>query len=160
MVLGWWRDQIQGWLTSSGTPSNHDTHEDSIARATDHAGDRHDTCRASLTCDTCDRRDSSHTCDTSATRDTRDACDTSSTCDSCNTSAIKVIEKTHQNFSDLQELFREVNSMRMVNHPNIVKLLEVTDTPETLFIVMNSGGDLFTYLEVQGCLTEGEARGA
>ncbi|CAM9547244.1 unnamed protein product [Rangifer tarandus platyrhynchus] len=76
--------------------------------------------------------------------------------------AIKVIEKTHQNFSDLQELFREVNSMRMVNHPNIVKLLEVIDTPDSLFIVMEylSGGDLFTYLEVQGCLTEGEARGA
>ena len=75
--------------------------------------------------------------------------------------AIKVIEKAHQEFSNLQELFREVNSMRILNHPNIVKLLEVIDTEETLFVVMEylSGGDLFTYLEAQGRLTEGEARG-
>lgn len=52
--------------------------------------------------------------------------------------------------------------MRIMNHPNIVKLLEVIDTEETLFIVMEylSGGDLSTYLETQGRLTEGEARGA
>ena len=44
---------------------------------------------------------------------------------------------------------------------NIVKLLEVTDSEETLFIVMEylSGGDLKTYLEAKGRVTEGEARG-
>lgn len=76
--------------------------------------------------------------------------------------AIKIIEKTHQTFTSLQQLFQEVNAMRIMNHPNIVKLLEVIDTEETLFIVMEylSGGDLSTYLETQGRLTEGEARGA
>ena len=47
------------------------------------------------------------------------------------------------------KLFSEVNNMRMLNHPNIVKLLEVTESEETLIIVMEylSGRDLFTHLE-------------
>ena len=51
--------------------------------------------------------------------------------------------------------------MRILNHPNTVKLLEVTDTEETLFIVMEylSGGDLFTHLEAKGRTMEGEAQG-
>lgn len=52
--------------------------------------------------------------------------------------------------------------MKILKHLNIVKLLEVINTEETLFIVMEylSGGTLFTYLEAQRGLTEGEARGA
>ena len=75
--------------------------------------------------------------------------------------AIKVIQKTNQSLSTVKEQFREVDSLRTVNHPNIVKLLEVIDTEETLFIVMEylSGGDLKTYLEAKGRVTEGEARG-
>ncbi|XDB57235.1 hypothetical protein ABFV05_010851 [Capra hircus] len=75
--------------------------------------------------------------------------------------AIKVIQKTNQSLSTVKEQFREVDSLRTVNHPNIVKLLEVIDTEETLFIVMEyvSGGDLKTYLEAKGRMTEGEARG-
>jgi serine/threonine protein kinase len=44
-------------------------------------------------------------------------------------------------------VFSEVNSMRMLNHPNIVKLLEVIDTEETLLIVKEylSGGDFFSH---------------
>ncbi|XP_040091486.1 serine/threonine-protein kinase MARK2-like [Oryx dammah] len=75
--------------------------------------------------------------------------------------AIKVIQKTNQSLSRVKEQFREVDSLRTVNHPNIVKLLEVIETEETLFIVMEyvSGGDLQTYLEAKGRMTEGEARG-
>ena len=41
--------------------------------------------------------------------------------------------------------------MSMLNHPNIVKLLEVTDTEETLLILMEylSQGDFFTHLEAK-----------
>jgi len=51
--------------------------------------------------------------------------------------------------------------MRILNHPNIVKLLEVIDTEGTLFIVMEylSGGDFFTRLEAKGHTMEGEAQG-
>lgn len=75
--------------------------------------------------------------------------------------AIKVIQKTNQSLSSVKEQFREADSLRTVNHPNIVNLLEVIDTEETLFIVMEyiSGGDLRTYLEAKGRMTEGEARG-
>uniref|UniRef100_A0AC11BFU3 Uncharacterized protein n=1 Tax=Ovis aries TaxID=9940 RepID=A0AC11BFU3_SHEEP len=75
--------------------------------------------------------------------------------------AIKVIQKANQSLSSVKEQFREADSLRTVNHPNIVKLLEVIDTEETLFIVMEyvSGGDLQTYLEAKGRMTEGEARG-
>ena len=63
--------------------------------------------------------------------------------------AIKVAKNTRERLSSIQELFREVNSMRMLNHPNIVKLLEVTESEETLIIVMEylSGRDLCTHLE-------------
>ena len=50
--------------------------------------------------------------------------------------AIKAAKNTRERLSSIQELFREVNSMRMLNHPNIVKLLEVTESEETLIIVM------------------------
>lgn len=39
--------------------------------------------------------------------------------------AIKEIEKTHLTFSNLQEVLQEFNSLKTVNHPNIVKLLEL-----------------------------------
>ena len=75
--------------------------------------------------------------------------------------AIKVIQKTNQSSSGLKEWNQEINSLKTVSHANIVKLLEVIDTEEALFIVMEyvSGGDLSTYLEAKGRLTEGEARG-
>ena len=75
--------------------------------------------------------------------------------------AIKVIQKTNQSLSSVKEQFREVDSLRTVNHPNIVKLLEVIDTEETLFIVMEyvSEADLQTYLEAKSRMTEGEAQG-
>ena len=75
--------------------------------------------------------------------------------------AIKVIQKTNQSSSGLKEWNPEINSLKTISHPNIVKLLEVIDTEEALFIVMEyvSGGDLSTYLEAKGRLTEGEARG-
>ena len=75
--------------------------------------------------------------------------------------AIKVIQKTNQSSSGLKECNQEINSLKTISHRNIVKLLEVIDTEEALFIVMEyvSGGDLSTYLEAKGRLTEGEARG-
>ena len=44
--------------------------------------------------------------------------------------------------------------MRLLNHPNMVKLLEVIDTEETLLIVMEylSGGGIFQTLEAKAIL--------
>ena len=72
-------------------------------------------------------------------------------------SHIKVIQKRNESSSSLKEENQEFINLKTVNHPNIVKLLEVFYTEEALFIVMEyvSGGDLFTYLEAKGRLTEG-----
>ncbi|XP_039515132.1 serine/threonine-protein kinase MARK2 isoform X1 [Pimephales promelas] len=74
--------------------------------------------------------------------------------------AVKIIDKTQLNSSSLQKLFREVRIMKMLNHPNIVKLFEVIETDKTLYLVMEyaSGGEVFDYLVAHGRMKEKEAR--
>jgi len=74
--------------------------------------------------------------------------------------AIKIIDKTQMNPSSLQKLFREVRIMKILDHPNIVKLFEVIETEKTLYLVMEyaSGGEVFDYLVAHGRMKEKEAR--
>ncbi|XP_028995011.1 MAP/microtubule affinity-regulating kinase 3a isoform X16 [Betta splendens] len=74
--------------------------------------------------------------------------------------AIKIIDKTQLNPNSLQKLFREVRIMKILNHPNIVKLFEVIETERTLYLVMEyaSGGEVFDYLVAHGRMKEKEAR--
>ncbi|KAI5942404.1 Serine/threonine-protein kinase MARK1 [Manis javanica] len=50
--------------------------------------------------------------------------------------AVKIIDKTQLNPTSLQKLFREVRIIKILNHPNIVKLFEVIETEKTLYLVM------------------------
>ncbi|KAI1719450.1 protein kinase domain-containing protein [Ditylenchus destructor] len=74
--------------------------------------------------------------------------------------AIKIIDKTALNHSSLQKLFREVKIMKQLDHPNIVKLYQVMETEQTLYLVMEyaSGGEVFDYLVAHGRMKEKEAR--
>ncbi|KAA0723176.1 Serine/threonine-protein kinase MARK2 [Triplophysa tibetana] len=74
--------------------------------------------------------------------------------------AVKIIDKTQLNSTSLQKLFREVRIMKLLNHPNIVKLFEVIETEKTLYLFMEyaSGGEVFDYLVAHGRMKEKEAR--
>lgn len=50
--------------------------------------------------------------------------------------------------------------MKLLNHPHIVRLYEVIDTPKELFLILEyaSGGEIFDYLVAHGRMKEKEAR--
>uniref|UniRef100_A0A3Q2YH17 SNF-related serine/threonine-protein kinase n=1 Tax=Hippocampus comes TaxID=109280 RepID=A0A3Q2YH17_HIPCM len=62
--------------------------------------------------------------------------------------AIKMIDKTKLDVMATSHLLQEVRCMRRVQHPNVVRLYEVIDTPTTLYLVMElaEGGDLYDYI--------------
>jgi MAP/microtubule affinity-regulating kinase len=74
--------------------------------------------------------------------------------------AVKIIDKTQLSASSLQKVIREVRIMKMLDHPNIVKLFEVIETDKTLYLAMEyaSGGEVFDYLVAHGRMKEKEAR--
>lgn len=74
--------------------------------------------------------------------------------------AIKIIDKTQLNTNSLEKLFREVSIMKVLNHPNIVKLYEVIETEKTLYLAMEyvSNGEVFEYLVKNGRMKEDVAR--
>ncbi|KAF6735659.1 SNF-related serine/threonine-protein kinase [Oryzias melastigma] len=75
--------------------------------------------------------------------------------------AVKIIDKTKLDVMATSHLLQEVRCMRLVQHPNVVQLHEVIDTPTTLYLVMElaEGGDLYDYiLRHEGGVAEGTAK--
>jgi MAP/microtubule affinity-regulating kinase len=74
--------------------------------------------------------------------------------------AIKIIDKTKLDKATSKKLFREVRIMKLLNHPHIIKLYEVIDTPKELYLIMEyaSGGEIFDYLIAHGRMKEKDAR--
>ncbi|CAH8450994.1 unnamed protein product [Heterobilharzia americana] len=74
--------------------------------------------------------------------------------------AIKIINKTVMDNTLLKRLKREITIMKLTNHPNIVKLLEIIENEDVLCLVMEyaSGGEIFDYLVANGKMREKEAR--
>lgn len=76
--------------------------------------------------------------------------------------ACKVIDKRHiaDRFQGMMEQFHtEIQSLRKLQHPNIIQLYDVYISEEKIFIVMElmHGGELFDYVVQKGTLTEKEA---
>ena len=63
--------------------------------------------------------------------------------------AIKVIEKVQENMIDDLEIKNEVNILKTLSHPNIVKIYEFFDMPLNYYIVTEycKKGELFSYIK-------------
>ena len=74
--------------------------------------------------------------------------------------AIKKINKKEVGSNELEFLRREINVLREVDHPNIIKFYDTYENSTHIYIVMEycSGGELFTKITDEGCLHESEAR--
>uniref|UniRef100_A0A671M229 SNF-related serine/threonine-protein kinase n=1 Tax=Sinocyclocheilus anshuiensis TaxID=1608454 RepID=A0A671M229_9TELE len=62
--------------------------------------------------------------------------------------AVKVIDKIKLDTVATGHLFQEVRCMKLVQHPNIVRLYEVIDTQTKLYLILElgDGGDMFDYI--------------
>ena len=73
--------------------------------------------------------------------------------------AVKIIYKQDCNTEDQQKIFKEINVLRQLDHPNIVKIYEYFHTDKFIFIVMElvSGGELFDKIVEAKSLSERQA---
>ena len=62
--------------------------------------------------------------------------------------AIKVIDKSKLDPVSREHLFQEVRCMKLVQHPNVVRLYEVIDTTSKLYLILElgDGGDMYDYI--------------
>ncbi|XP_057695961.1 serine/threonine-protein kinase SIK2 isoform X2 [Corythoichthys intestinalis] len=74
--------------------------------------------------------------------------------------AIKIIDKTQLDAVNLEKIYREVQIMKMLDHPHIIKLYQVMETKNMLYLVTEyaKNGEIFDYLAKHGRLSEMEAR--
>ncbi|KAF3843127.1 hypothetical protein F7725_001976 [Dissostichus mawsoni] len=72
--------------------------------------------------------------------------------------AIKIIDKTRLNPSNLEKIYREVQIMKLLNHPHIIKLYQVMETKDMLYIVTEYARTEKYHLTTNGRMSEDEAR--
>ena len=63
--------------------------------------------------------------------------------------AIKVMKKSIMSSEDLELVKAEIEIMKICQHPNLIRMLDLFENIDHIYIVMEllEGGDLFTYLE-------------
>eukprot|EP00439_Symbiodinium_sp_Y106_P056052 s676_g7.t2 len=75
--------------------------------------------------------------------------------------AVKFVpKKSFRQFSDLQRVFQEIQALRNLRHPHIIRVLDVADHPDSICFIMEyaAGGELRGYVEEHSFLEEDEAR--
>jgi len=68
-------------------------------------------------------------------------------------------KKAHRSEAHLKQVERELNALRILDHPNICQFSEVLETQTRVFLVMEyvSGGELYEYIHKTGKLVELDA---
>ncbi|PSC70383.1 SNF1-related kinase catalytic subunit alpha KIN10 [Micractinium conductrix] len=75
--------------------------------------------------------------------------------------AIKILNRKKIKQMDMEEkVRREIKILRLFMHPHIIRLYEVVETPNDIYVVMEyvKAGELFDYIVEKGRLLEDEAR--
>ncbi|XP_062997089.1 SNF-related serine/threonine-protein kinase-like [Elgaria multicarinata webbii] len=75
--------------------------------------------------------------------------------------AVKVIDKNKLDSGAAAQLLQEVRCMKLVQHPNVVRLYEVIDTQAKLYLILElgDGGDMFDHImQHEGGLDEDQAK--
>lgn len=75
--------------------------------------------------------------------------------------AIKILDRDHVlKHKMMDQLKREISAMKIINHPNVIKIFEVMASKTKIYIVLElvNGGELFDKIATHGKLKEDEAR--
>jgi 5'-AMP-activated protein kinase catalytic alpha subunit len=75
--------------------------------------------------------------------------------------AVKVLEKKRmQQADEIERVGREIQILKLLKHPYVVRLWEIIYTPARIYLVMEfaARGELFQHIVRQGRLKEDEAR--
>ncbi|XP_074039380.1 uncharacterized protein [Leptinotarsa decemlineata] len=74
--------------------------------------------------------------------------------------AIKIIDKSQLDASNLQKVYREVDIMKRLDHPHIIKLYQVMETKNMIYLVSEyaSQGEIFDYIAKYGRMSEDQSR--
>lgn len=75
--------------------------------------------------------------------------------------AVKFVPKSSfQNITDLTRVFQEIQSLRNLRHPHVIKIIGMADHPENVCFFMEfcAGGELRGYVEKKVFLSEDESR--
>ena len=65
--------------------------------------------------------------------------------------AVKIVKKKQLSLKDIELLKREIEVLKVCQHPNIIRFYDVFENSDYIYIVMEylKGGDFFNYLEIK-----------
>ncbi|KAF3702309.1 Serine/threonine-protein kinase NIM1 [Channa argus] len=74
--------------------------------------------------------------------------------------ALKILDKTRLDTQAQRLLSREISSMESLQHPNVIRLYEVVETPSRLYLVLEyaGGGDLHNKICNEGKLSDNTSK--
>ena len=63
--------------------------------------------------------------------------------------AVKILKKIKMSQEELELQYREIEILKLCQHPNIIRLLDIFESKDYLYLIQEylAGGDLFAYLE-------------